>query len=197
MLAQILAVIALVGVAAAVVSLVILHIVPTGFGPVRDAVSAYGISRYRLFYRAQTIATAVAAAALAIALPSRIETHAVRAVIFLVILAVVRAGIGWFPMDDPAGGRSSTGRVHNLLAFAAFAAASVGGFMVAIAFSSDPALAPFAAVSQGLGWEMSVASALTIVSAIAMRAIFGLLERLIYLGMFAWLVVTAVALLVA
>ncbi len=197
MLAQVFAAVVLAGVLVAAGSLVALHILPTGLSPIADAVSAYGISRYRGLYRAQTIATAVAAAALAIALPSALASDATAAIVCLIVLAVVRAVIGWVPMDAFGSPRTRAGRMHNLLAFAAFAAASVGGFMLGIAFSGDPRFAALAGASSGLGWAMSAASALALLSALIapLRLIFGFAERLIYLAMLGWLAFAAIALL--
>lgn len=197
MLVAPLAVLALVGVLVVLAALVALHALPTGLSPIRDAVSAYGISPYRWLYRTQTIATGVTAAALAIAVPSAIASGTVGAVIALWVLAVARAVIGWFPMDAPGATRTGTGRLHNVLAFGAFAAASVGGFMTGIAFGGDPRFVALAGISTALGWLMSAASLLTLLAARikALSPIFGLAERLIYLGMLAWLATVAAALL--
>jgi CDP-diglyceride synthetase len=189
--------VALAGAAVTLGTLVVLHLAPTGLSPLRDPVSAYGISRYRLLYRAQTLGTAVAAAALAVALPLAGVQAAVGAVVALIVLAAARGVISWMPMDAPGSSRTPTGRGHNLLAFGAFAAASVGGFLVGVAFGSTPGLAAAAPAATALGWLMTAASALTIVSAATpgLRAVFGLAERLIYVGMLAWLVLTAIVLL--
>lgn len=189
---------ALVGVAVAVIAVIALHIVPSGLSPLRDPVSAYGISRWSALYRVQTVATAVAALAVAGALLSARTPSAVAAVIALVALALTRAPISWVPMDAADAPRTPTGRRHDLLAFGAFAAASVGGFMTGIAFSAAGFSAAASAATL-LGWVMTVASAATILAGIvtALRPAFGLAERLIYVGMFAWLSVAAVALLSA
>lgn len=191
-----LAVLALLGVAVAVVALVALHVVPSGLSPLRDPVSAYGISRWRALYRTQTVATAVAAVSLAGALLAAGIPSTLPGLIALAALALTRAPISWVPMDAADAPRTATGRRHNLLAFGAFAAASVGGFMTGIAFSAagfDGA----ANASAVLGWVMTVASAVTILASVVrpLRPIFGLAERAIYLGMFAWLVLGAVVLL--
>jgi hypothetical protein len=195
---QIFAAIAVVGALATIAALVALHVLPTGLSPAKDAVSAYGISRYRGLYRAQTLATGAGAAALAVALAAAVPT-AVPAVIALAALAATRAVISWFPMDAPGASRTATGRAHNLLAFAAFAAASVSGFMVGLAFSSDPGLSALAATATTIGWVTTAASALTLLAAAtpALRAVFGLAERLIYLGMLALLLFASVALIVS
>ena len=100
-------------------------------------------------------------------------------------------------MDADGAPRTRTGRAHNLLAFLAFAAASVGGFMVGIAFAATPGLEAYSGASTVLGWVMTAASAVTILGGAVrgIRPAFGLAERLIYIGMLAWLALTAVALL--
>lgn len=187
---------ALIGIAVAVIALIVLHIVPNGLSPLRDPVSAYGISRWSALYRVQTVATAIAALALATALLTAGIPSALAAVIALVALALTRAPISWVPMDAAGTPRTATGRRHNLLAFGAFAAASVGGFMTGIALSA----AGFTAAANAatvLGWVMTAASAVTILAGTiaALRPVFGLAERVIYVGMFAWLAVSAVALI--
>jgi hypothetical protein len=194
-----LAVLTLIGVAVAVAALTVLHLRPTGLSALRDPVSAYGISPWRNLYRTQTIATAVAAAALAAALVAAGGDAVTPAVIALVVLALARAPIGWIPMDADTAPSTPTGRRHNLLAYAAFAAASVGGFMTAIAFAATEGFESAATAATALGWVMTIASAATIlsVSLRSLRPLLGLVERLIYLGMFAWLVIGAVTVLTA
>lgn len=191
------AVIALVAVAAAVVALVVLHAAPTGLSPLRDPVSAYGISRWRALYRLQTLATAAAAASAAVALGTSGLSSTTPAIIALVVLAATRAPIGWVPMDADDEPRSATGRAHNLLAYGAFASASVGGFMTGIAFGDADGLSTAAMVVTALGWLMVAASAVTLLALVVkgVRPALGIAERLIYVGMFAWLVVTAVTLI--
>ncbi|MFF2051119.1 DUF998 domain-containing protein [Leifsonia sp. NPDC058194] len=193
----VLTVLAFAGVAVTLGALVVLHLAPTGLSPLRDPVSAYGISRFSVLYRVQTLGTAVAAAALAIALAGSGVTAATPAVAALIVLAVARGVISWVPMDAGGAPTTSTGRAHNLLAFGAFAAASVGGFMVGIAFGSTDGLTAAAPIATACGWVMTVASALTILAAAtrALRPVFGLAERLIYVGMLTWLACTAVALM--
>ncbi|WP_260838074.1 DUF998 domain-containing protein [Microbacterium sp. SLBN-146] len=192
-----LAIIAIAGVVLAVVALVIAHLRGTGLSPLRDPVSAYGISEAAPLYRLQTIGTAVAASALAAAVALSDLSSSLPAILALSVLAIARALISWVPMDAAGSPRTATGRAHNLLAFGAFAAASVGGFMVGIAFENSPGLEAFGATTASLGWIMTIASALTIASAIiaTLRPIFGLAERLIYGGMLTWLAVTAAAFL--
>lgn len=193
----VLCVVALAGVAVTLGALVVLHLAPTGLSPLRDPVSAYGISRFGALYRVQTLGTAVAAAALAIGLSGAGVTAAAPAVAALIVLAVTRGVISWVPMDADGVTPTSTGRAHDVLAFGAFAAASVGGVLVGIAFGSTDGLTVAAPVATTLGWVTTGASALTVLASAvrALRPAFGLAERLIYLGMLAWLATTAVALM--
>ena len=46
-------VIALLAVLVQLVVLVVLHVLPTGYNPVRDAISDYGVGRYRSYFAAQ------------------------------------------------------------------------------------------------------------------------------------------------
>lgn len=184
-----LAIVGIGGALATLVALIVLHALPTGLSPLRDPVSAYGISRWRSLYRVQTIGTAVSAAALAVLLTVQFGSAATAAALSLAVLAVARLVISWFPMDASGAARTRTGRLHNLFAFGAFAAASVSGFMVAIALSADAATADLSSVASTLGWIMTVASVITIVAGVArpLAGIFGLAERLIYVGMLALL----------
>jgi hypothetical protein len=51
------------GLAVGVAALAYLHLAPTGLSALRDAVSRYGISPFRGFYRVMTLGLAVAGAA--------------------------------------------------------------------------------------------------------------------------------------
>lgn len=191
------ALITLAGAIATVAALLTLHLLPTGLSPVRDAVSAYGISRYAGLYRAQTLATAVGAIGAAIGLAALVGDAAIPAVISFAVLALARGLISWFPMDAPDAARTTAGRIHNLLAFAAFAAASVAGFMTSIAFGAFGSVAADGA--SWIAWITTAASAFTLIAAAvpSLRRAFGLVERLIYVGMLALLVLVGAVLATA
>src|SRR5215471_16799687 len=92
--------------------LVYLHLAPTGYSPVRNAVSEYGVGKYAPLYSTQ--ATLMGAAALWVAVGVK-QPH--RVVVLLVIFAIARISIGWFPTDR-IGSRQRTprGGIHLLLA---------------------------------------------------------------------------------
>jgi hypothetical membrane protein len=105
--------------------LVHLHLAPTGYSPVRNAVGEYGIGAYGAWYRGQVRCAAGAAVFLAAAL-----RHPRRVVVLLLVLAVARLGIGFFPVVHPS---------HVWFALVAFLSA-LGWAMAACALGTSFAL---------------------------------------------------------
>jgi hypothetical protein len=169
-------------------ALVYLHIVPSGLSPVRNAVSQYGITRFRAGYRVATIAFAISGAALALAISRATHGHASATIVLLVVFAAARAVISWYPMDAPGGDRTSTGRAHGLLAIAAFAGVTAAALRLASVLSDQTALHELAPVSRGLGILMLV----LLLSMGFSRSHpelgrrFGLIERGFYVAAIAW-----------
>jgi hypothetical protein len=191
------AVIALLGVAVCLGCLVWLHVSPTGLNPLRDPVSQYGITDYFTYYRAAALSLGVAALTLAVALIEALAEANAAGIVFLVILGFARLTIGWVPMDAPGAARTRTGLRHNLLATAFFASATVAAFVFTGTFADDPALAGIAPASAVLSWAMAVFSGLILVTSLVgpVKRYFGLVERLLYVAVLAWLATVAIALI--
>jgi hypothetical protein len=68
-------------------ALVVLHFLPTGYDPVRDAVSDYGVGPYRGWFWLQTIGGGVGCLALGIALTQLHPFTPTQAVVALVVTA--------------------------------------------------------------------------------------------------------------
>jgi Protein of unknown function (DUF998) len=188
-------VIALAALAATVAGLGYLHIAPTGLSPLRNAVSQYGITPFKAGYRAATIAFAAAGLALAVAVSQALHHRGNATIALLVVFAVARAAISWFPMDQPGTARTQTGGIHGLLAIAAFGSATAAAFRLASALSRQGAWHALAGTSRTLGWLMLVcliAMALTRRFPTA-RLWFGAIERGFYVSAIAWFAVFAVA----
>jgi hypothetical protein len=188
-------VIALLALVATVASLAYLHLAPTGLSPVRNAVSQYGITPFRVGYRAATLAFALAGVALAVGIDHALGAPARGVVIALAIFAAARAAISWFPMDAPGSQGTATGRRHGLLALAAFAAVAFGALRLgsvlehagrwhALATTSSVLGAVMLACLVGMGLARSHPG---------LRERFGLIERGFYLSAIAWFAVFAVA----
>jgi hypothetical membrane protein len=77
-----------------------LHLLPTSYDPKVNAVSDYGIGRYRGLFWTQTLAGAVACFALAIALGDAKPSMPTLAIALLVIAGIARLLIPVFPTDQ-------------------------------------------------------------------------------------------------
>ncbi|HZV25099.1 MAG TPA: DUF998 domain-containing protein [Acidothermaceae bacterium] len=182
-------------------AIVVLHVLPTGLSPMRNAVSQYGITRYRLGYRVQTIALAVAGGAAAVGLAEAAPGRA-RAVIALVIIfALARLVISWFPMDEPGGERTNHGVMHGLIAIVTFLAIAIAAARLGTVAKQVPGWTTLATVSSVIAWLMAASLVAMMVVRRGARAThstpnyFGAIERVFYLAIVAWLVLVGVGLM--
>jgi len=187
----------LVGVSVAVVTLIVLHAVPTGLSPVRDAVSRYGITQYRLGYRVLTVSMGVAGLAAALGISQVLTGRWGVVVGCLVAFGGARLVISWFPMDAPNAPRTQTGTTHGLLAVVTFAAATLAAFRLGGLVSGTGQWTGQGTALTWCGWYLlgglvAVIAARRVPSA---RWSFGLVERGFYLGVLGWLALVGVALL--
>jgi hypothetical protein len=172
------------------------HLRPTGYDPVRNAVSDYGVGRFAGYYRAQTAAAAIAALALALALRQAVHPAPTLVVVLLVVFAVARLAIPRYPTDLDRAAPTGTGRVHILLAGAAFGS-------VAWAAAATPDRVPWADLHGPLvtlGWIVvvtAVACGLAMSSRLhaVTEPFFGLVERTFYVAMLVWFAVVSLHLL--
>jgi hypothetical protein len=186
---------ALLALAVAAASLGWLHLEPTGLSPVRNAVSQYGITAFRAGYRVVTIAFGAAGIALAAGISQAIAGRGHAVAVLLVIFAIARAAISWFPMDMPGADRTPTGQMHGLLAIGAFASVTLAAFRLAGALSGQDRWHSLAPVSTALECAMG-AFLITLALARALpavRARFGAIERGFYLSAITWFAVFAYA----
>lgn len=186
-------IVALAGVATMVAALGLLHLARTGLSALRDPVSGYALTRYRSAYTVAAGAAAVTGVAVALLISQIPGTGA--AVGSLSAFAAARALIPLFPMDAPGTARSVRGRTHSILATVAFATVTASAFL---------AWYPLAAAGEQLLWSVSLtAGALMAIGSVIVitgaahpgpRRLFGLAERLIYLGFIGWFAAVAVVL---
>lgn len=177
----------------AVSALVVAHLRPTGLSPLRNAVSHYGISSAAVFYRVQTIAMALAAVVLAISVGSSLHVGGVgEVVVFLLLFAIARALISWYPMDVPGAPSTSHGSMHRLLAFAAFISIAVAARLLSNLLGSNIVSPGWQHLSAGLSVALTVTLVLMFAARLSesVRRYFGLIERLFYVSCISWLVVT-------
>lgn len=191
---QMIATFILVLVAASVVSLVSVHFLDRGVNPVRDAVSDYGARDHAWFYRLTAIWLGFAGLLTAVMFADAIFPKPTSAILTLLIFAATRWAITIFPTDLEDEEETSVGRSHIVLAVVAFASIAIA----AVSFSLDVGDDPFWDSSSGILWALAALLGITAIGTGVARAAasqyFGLIERLLYVAMFAW--ISAVALIV-
>ena len=188
-------IIALFGFAVTVASLVWLHLQPTKLSSARDPVSEYGITSFRAGYRVATISFAAAGLAVAAGISQALGGRALAVVILLVVFAITRAGISWFPMDPPGAKWTRTGWMHFVLAFAAFASVLAAASVLGAVLSHPGRWHALAPISTALGYAMTACLALFGLAQTVppLRARFGAIERGFYLFAITWCAVFASA----
>ena len=152
-----------------------LHLAPTGYSPLADPVSAYGVGSYARWYQAQAASSGMATALLAAALG---RPRGVLAL--LAFYAAGRVAITRFPMDARVA-------AHWLLAVVAFAALAAAAIRLKPPEHGVPAL----------GWAMvaSLAAMMLARRNPPLRRWFGLAERAFYAAVLVWLVLVTARLL--
>ncbi len=173
------------GVFVAVMALTYLHLAPTGLSPVREAVSRYGITTYWPGYRVQTMAYGLAGAASAWGVALHVQSPGARwVVIELAVFSCARLAISWFPMDAPGSGTTRHGVIHAVLAVVTFVAVTDAAIRLGRVLHVNPSWSTAATASTSLGWFMiaTLLAMLTMRRATGSRRVFGLVERLLYVG---------------
>jgi hypothetical protein len=187
---------AMVFVAIAVAALVVLHLVPTGLSPMRNAVSHYGITDYRLGYRVATIALGLTGACLVVGLGETLSGSGSGVVLaLLAVFAFARLIISWFPMDAPGAQRTETGRAHGLIAIVTFTTITAAALRLGTILSRMSPWHSLAPVTTILGVVMVICIIGMVLcrSTEAIRQGFGLIERGLYLAILGWCAVFGVA----
>ena len=175
-------------------ALVYLHVAPTGLSPVRNAVSHYGITKFRMGYRVATLAFAVSGLALAVAISRATNGHATGPILLLVVFGAARGLISWYPMDAPGSLRTGTGAIHGLLALAAFGGVTIAALRIPHALTDQRMLHGLATTSKVLGFVMLILLICMGLSRSypALGKRFGLVERGFYLAAIVWFAVFSI-----
>lgn len=182
----------------ALVTFVVLHVLPTGLRALHDPVSQYGISRYRFGYRILTVTLGIAGCAAAVAVLRRYPPSGrVTIVVLLVVFGVLRLVISWWPMDAPRSRPTSTGRAHLLLAIGAFVAITLATQQMRRSVQSADTFAHAYAVALIVAMWFDIVGLVGLVITRRLQATpryFGAAERLVYAGIFVALIASGIAL---
>lgn len=167
-------------------TLVRVHLRPTGYNPLTNAVSDYGVGPSLSFYRAQTAAMALAAIFVAGGLAKAVDPAPKRVIVLLLIFAGARLAIPFFPTDLDRTRRTTHGVIHVLLAVIAFAS-------ITWAAATLPNRVHWAGLT-ALGVAVVVTAVATGLSMRTRFAYFGLVERAFYVAVLIWLLVVSLRL---
>jgi hypothetical protein len=177
------------------VALIVLHVLPTGYDPISDAVSDYGVGPYRGWFWLHAVTGGLACVALAIALARLHPFTPTQVVVALIVTAVSRFLIPFFATDQ-GGSRFQTvpGTIHMILAVLAF-----GGLVWAAqglwsTLKHYPAWHGAEAFLTIVPWVM-LGSVIALVLALRgprLKPFFGVFERLFYVSSIAWLLVVSI-----
>jgi Protein of unknown function (DUF998) len=122
-------------------TLVLLHVLPTGYNPIRDAVSHCAIPRYRAGFWVFTTAGGVSGLALTIALAQSHAPKPTLTIALLLLSAAARLLIPFSPTDQ-SGSRFQTtkGTIHMALTAAIFGSIAVAASNLGGTLGNEPAL---------------------------------------------------------
>jgi hypothetical protein len=176
----------------------LLHVLPTGYNPIHDAVSDYAVGRYRALFWTFATAGAVSGLALALALAKSHPSKPTLTVAMLVLSAAARVLIPIFATDQ-GGNRFQTlqGTIHMLLAVAIFASIAVAASNLGGTLENECAWHSVKGLVDGwLPWVITITASLTGIAIVGpqLKRIFGLLERSYYASSIAWFFVVSVEL---
>jgi hypothetical protein len=178
-------------IAGSAISLIAVHFLDRGVNPVSMAVSDYGARRYAWFYRLAAIWLGLSGLLTAVVLADGIFPRPTLTILALLIFAATRWAITIFPTDIEGAEQTQAGRAHLVLAVAAFSAIAVAGVAFAAETNTDPFWEAHGALLTALGWALVVGAVLSGITRTFIPQVFGLVERLFYLCMFAWLATVA------
>jgi hypothetical protein len=193
-------VLTLVATACCVAALLRAHLLPTGYRPITNAVSDFGVGLAKRWYQAQASALGLAAAFAAAGLAALPGPPPTTVIVLLLVFAAARFAITRFPTDVDRSQLTPTGRVHILLAAAAFASIAVAAAKVPDATRDHPGWSSWHGVLAGLGWAVvatSIATGLGVTRLLGptLLPVFGLIERLFYAAMLVWFVAVSIRLI--
>jgi hypothetical protein len=191
-------VIALIAVSAQLAILVALHVLPTKYDPVHDAISDYGVGDYHRYFWAQLVAGALACIGIAVALTGLHPYVPTLVVVLLLANAAARLLMPAFPTDQ-SGNRFETvrGTIHMVLAVAAFAAVAAAATGLGGLFSHYSTWHSAKGLLVAVGWVVlagAVACALGLIGP-RLKSMFGLIERFFTLSVIVWIYIMSIELI--
>ncbi|WP_371541752.1 DUF998 domain-containing protein [Streptomyces sp. NBC_00554] len=193
------AILGLIGLIGYVGIFVALHVLPTGYHPIRHAVSDYAVGQYGWLFRVGLLVSSLGVLFLAIGLTldPGAPPLAVSQLVFLYLVPAMRLGMAIFRTDLEGEKLTPTGRLHYLFAIAAFAFtyAAISGMTPRLT-SVSPWQSADGLLST-LQWIALVSLVLLVVTLLPrLRTIFGLFERAFLVSTNLWFITIGICLAV-
>ena len=177
---------------------VALHVLPTGYHPVQEAVSDYAVGPYGYLFRAGLYVSSLGVLALAFLLVVGVGSPPVasRDLVYLLAIPLTRIGMTLFPTDLEGTARTRTGILHYACAIAAFT-------LTYLAISGVTPTLIDVAQARWLGDTLHVVSVIVAASLILvvvtmagpLRRVFGLTERIFLVTTNLWFALAALLVL--
>lgn len=193
------AILGLIGLIGYVGIFVALHVLPTGYHPIRHAVSDYAVGQYGWLFRVGLLVSSLGVLFLAIGLTldPGAPPLAVSQLVFLYLVPAMRLGMAIFRTDLEGEKLTPTGRLHYLFAVAAFAFtyAAISGMTPRLTSVSPWQSAD--GLLSALQWIALVSLVLLVVTLLPrLRTIFGLFERAFLVSTNLWFITVGICLAV-
>ncbi|KIF77877.1 hypothetical protein QR77_36725 [Streptomyces sp. 150FB] len=194
------AILGLVGTVGYLVVFGALHIVPSGYHPIHNAVSDYGIGRYAMLFRTGLwlSSAGVLLLAVALALKPGVPPLSNGDLVYLFLVPPLRVAMSLFPTDLEGRPLTRKGALHYLFAVASFAFtyAAISGMTSPLEDVSPWGSAH--GLLSVLRWIVLISLILLVVTLMPrLRRVFGLFERLFLVSTNAWFVTVGVCLAIA
>ena len=178
---------------------VTMHLLPTGYNPIRHAVSDYAVGKYGTLFRVAFWSSALNVLALAIGLAVGVGVPplASKDLVYLGLIAFARLAMSLFPTDIEGKRLTRTGILHYVFAILAFAFAYMAISDLTPVLQT---LNPWQQVKEPLAilaWIVLPALILVVVTLLRpLRRVFGLCERLFLLTTNVWFILVSLLLLI-
>lgn len=172
-------------------TVVALHFLPTGYDPMTQAVSDYGVGQYGVWMDLAFFAFGIGIVALAISLARFVVSSRLGrvGVLLLSTAGVCTFTVGFFPTDLEGAPLTATGAVHVSLSALAFVALVLGTLILSQSFRQSEVLRGFYKSSMVLSLIVTVAFVIVVIR------LSGLTERIFILAFYTWLSLTSVRIL--
>ncbi len=177
-------------------AVVAVHVLSREVNPISDGISAYGLGRTAPGYRFQAIVSGLGGMALAVALAGR--GTASLAIAGVGLYGACRIAIVGYPTDPRGSAITPTGRIHALLAAAAFLALAFAAPVATMTVEVGALPAGSTGLVAALAGLVTITSLGSFAVAAAPRtaAYYGLAQRAYYVASFGWAIAMSLGLLI-